>query len=171
MERFLKPGRHWLKGILVMVAAWMTGCQADCVQRCQLDPVEQDLKRWKAQRASLAKHRRKLMERVREFEGKVFVNQKAALDLLKDDLTSRCEKFVGRLKAVRVKTTTVGRVHRRELKGFSRLAESYRILQQAFEGENPSGIKKGLAIRREALRLIRGAELAGQKLERKYIRR
>ena len=121
-----------------MVLSWITGCQADCVQRCHLDPVEQDLKRWKEQRAALAKDRRRLMERVREFEGKVFVNQKAALDLLKDDLTSRCEKFVGRLKAVRVKTTTVGRVHRRELRGFSRLTDSYRILQKAFEGEDPS---------------------------------
>ena len=147
------------------------GCQADCVRRCQLDPVEQDLNRWKSQRAALAEQRRELMQRVREFDDKVFVNQKAALDLLRADLAKRCADFVKRLRAVKVGTAAVHRAHRLELDGFAKLAESYSILQSAFETENASGIRRGLKTRQRALRLIRGAEVARQKLERKYWRK
>lgn len=129
------------------------------------------MKRLKSQRAALAKQRRELMERVREFEDKVFVNQKAAYDLLRADLARRCTDFAERLKAVKVRTAPVRRAHRLELNGFAKLAQSYSILQTAFETENASGIRRGLRTRQRALRLIRGAEVARQKLERKYWRR
>ena len=150
---------------------FVSGCQADCVRRCHLDPVEQDLNRWKSQRAKLGPERTKLISRVKEFEDKVFVNQKAALDLLKADLTHRCTRFALKLSEIKVKTRTVGRVHKKELKGFRRLAESYRILQTAFEVEDAKGIRRGLSIRQQALRLIRGAEQGKKKLERQYFRR
>lgn len=154
----------------VLVSGWV-GCGVDCARKCHLDPVERDVDRWKSQLSALATQRRELMQRVREFEDKVFVNQKAALDLLKADLAERCSKFVRRLAAVEVETVPVRRVHKREVEGFRNLARSYAILQSAFENENAHGIRRGLQIRRDALVKIRGAELARLKLERKYTRR
>jgi hypothetical protein len=159
----------------VLVVFWMllstaASCRSDCVSRCGLDPVEEDLKRFKAQRRELHAQRGKLMQRVREFEDKVFVNQRAALDLLRTDLTQRAARFVRKFAGVEIETRTVGRVYKKELNGYEKLARAYSVLQTAFETNDAELIRKGLHLRKEGLLMLEGAEEARDRLERKYWR-
>lgn len=154
-----------------MAFSFAVSCHSDCVSRCGLDPVEVDLKRFKKQRRQINPHRRALMARVKEFEDKVFVNQRAALDLLRADLTDRAASFAKKFAGMEIETQTVGKVYRRELKGYEKLAEAYSILQTAFETNDAALIRKGLRLRKEGLRAIKGAAMARNKLERKYWKR
>lgn len=161
--------RHCL--ILSFLALFcITHCQSDCVRRCGLDPVEVDLKRYKKQRAELSQETNELMSRVDEFEDKVFVNQRAALDLLRADLTERTSVFARKFAGIRVETDVVREVYEKELEGYKNLAKAYRVLQNAFETNDASSIRKGLKLREKGLRLVRGAEMELNKLERKYWR-
>lgn len=157
--------------LMAGLAVTSVSCHTDCVSRCGLDPVEVDLKRFKAQRRELRGERRALMQRVDEFEDKVFVNQRAALDLLRADLTERSARFVRAFAGVEIETETVGKVYRKELTGYEKLASAYSTLQTAFETNDASMIRKGLKLREEGLRLIKGANAQRNKLERKYWRR
>ncbi len=161
--------RHCL--ILSFMALFcMAQCQSDCVRRCGLDPVEVDLKRYKKQREELSQETSELMARVDEFEDKVFVNQRAALDLLRADLTERASLFARKFAGISVETDVVREVYEKELEGYKNLAKAYRVLQNAFETNDASSIREGLELREKGLRLVKGSEIELNKLERKYWR-
>lgn len=166
-----ESGSHSIRAIAAACLVMsLPGCFGRCVQRCQLDPVEQDLNRFKEERAKLSKEHRKLSARIKEFEDKVFVNQPATLDLLKADLTRRCRQFVARLSAIKVKTKTVGKILRTEVQGYQELARAYAMLQDAFEREDNSKIREGLKMRQKAMQLIEKARSHRLELRRKYTR-
>ena len=157
---------------LLLAAAFgsWSGCRS-CVHRFELDPVEADVRRLEEQRARLAPERRELAERIQEFRDKVYVNQHAALDLLKLDLTERTRRFVARLRKIRVRTRPVRRVWRRELEAYEELAEAFSILQQAFQDEDNDRIRRGLALYERGLKDLESSRLALQRLRRKFSRR
>ncbi len=159
--------RH-LFSVLIVLFFFSAHCRSDCVTRCGLDPIEVDLNRFKKQKAEIAQDTRDLMARVEEFEDKVFVNQRAALDLLRVDLVSRSSEYVRKLAGMEIKTDVVKDIFEKELKGYEKLALAYRILENAFENNDAAMIRKGLALREKGLHLVKGAETELNELERKY---
>lgn len=156
--------------LLFLFFAFSAHCRSDCVRRCGLDPIEVDLNRFKTQKAGISEETKMLKARVDEFEDKVFVNQRAALDLLRVDLVSRSAEYVRKFARMEIKTDVVKEIYEKELNGYKKLAEAYRILQNAFETNDSSLIRKGLSLREKGLHLVRGAEIDLNKLERKYWR-
>ena len=146
-------------------------CSRGCVRSCDLDPVESDLRHFLSQRNDLADKRRALSARMKEFDDKVFVNQEAAADLLRTDLVARTDAFAKRYRQVSVKSRSVTRVYRRELAGYQTLARAYHILLDGLSSRNPAKIRKGLRLKDQGARQIKGAVLALQKLERKFRKR
>jgi len=146
-------------------------CSRGCVRSCDLDPVESDLRHFLKQREDMADQRRGLLARMKEFDDKVFVNQEAAADLLRADLVARADAFAKRYGHMTVKSRSVKRVYRKELAGYRTLARAYHILLDGLSTRNSAKIRKGLRLKDQGTRQMKGAALALQKLERKFRKR
>ena len=143
------------------------GCR-DCVRRFELDPVVSDLKTFEKQRAALAKQRKMLMDRIAEFQDKVYVNQKAAADLLRLDLLARTRRYLAAYRKIKVRTRSVRRVYHKELGALETLEKAYSTLLPALDKHDSPGIRRGLKLDEQAIRQLKAADLALQRLHRKF---
>ncbi len=147
-----------------------TGCR-DCVRRFELDPVAVDLRQFEKQRGALAHERKMLMERIAEFQDKVYVNQQAAADLLRLDLLERTRRYLHAYRKIQVHSKPVRRIYVRELQAIKTLETAYRTLLPALDKQDAPGIRKGLKLDEQAIRRLRAAKLALQRLHRKFEKR
>ncbi len=155
-----------LAGLSASLAS-LPGCR-DCVRRFELDPVIADLHRFDKQRAALSSQRKILMDRISEFQDKIYVNQKAAADLLRLDLLARTRRYLKAYRKIRVRTRPVRRIYRKELDAIETLEKAYRILLPALDSRDSDQIRVGLRLNDLARRELRAAKLAYQKFHRKF---
>ena len=148
-------------------------CAASCAKlaRCQMDKVRADVLHYEEQLKPLKKQERKLRERIDEFEGKIFTNQKAGVDLLKAELVRSTHDFAAKLAAVKVRSHLLRPHHRRKVIAYKRLAQAYEQLMAAYPRADFDAIRKGLKLRDRAMRERAAADLKLARLIRKYKRR
>jgi hypothetical protein len=143
---------------------------ASCAQltQCEIDRVRAEIKDYDRQMAELRPEEKALRRRIEEFDGKIFTNQKAGVDLLRAVLVQKTRDFAKRLAEVRVKSKLLKPLHRRKVAAYDQLAKAYQLLLEAYPREDFEAIKKGLKQRERAMRALAKANLALARMIRQY---
>jgi hypothetical protein len=138
------------------------------VRSCQIDKVRNDVLDYRDRCKALAKEEGELKRRIAEFDGKIFTNQKAGVDLLKALLVEATEHYAERFSAITVRSRLIRPHHRQKARALRDLARAYRQLMKAYPREDFPGIRAGLRRREQAMRELAQAELRIHRLIRKY---
>ena len=152
----------------VGLAAVLLLCGCASVRSCQIDKVRDDVLDYRDRCKSLEKEEQELKKRIAEFDGKIFTNQKAGVDLLKALLVQATERYAKRFAAISVRSRLIKPHHQKKARALKDLARAYRLLMKAYPREDFPGIRAGLALRKRAMRQLAQAELQINRLIRKY---
>ncbi len=136
--------------------------------RCELDKVRADVLDYETQNKPLASQERELRKRIVEFEGKIFTNQKAGVDLLKAVLVRATLDYARKLATVQVRSHLILPLHRKKVVAYKELAVAYEQLMRAYPAQDFAAIREGLKKRELAMRKREAAELALNRMIRKY---
>lgn len=154
---------------LILVSLSLGSCAK--LARCELDKVRADVLDYERQMKPLAKQEKKLKERITEFEGKVFTNQKAGVDLLRAVLVRATLDFARKLATVKVRSHLLRAPHRQKVAAYQELALAYVQLMEAYPKADFAAIRAGLKKRAEAMRKLDAVDLKIARLIRKYKQR
>ncbi len=145
-------------------------CAGSCTRlaRCEMDKVRADVLDYEVQTRPLAAEERRLRGRVAEFEGKVFTNQKAGVDLLRALLARATDDFARKLARVKVRSRLLRPHHRAKVAAYRELARAYRQLMDAYPRADFDAIRQGHRLRERAMRHLEAANLKLSRLIRKY---
>ena len=138
--------------------------------RCEMDKVRAEVLDYDEQVRELRPLQRRWKRHIEEFEGKIFTNQKAGVDLLRAVLVKETWEMHRQLKAVKVRSRLLRKPHDRRVAAVQSLARAYEGLMKAYPKEDFAAIRKGLKAREEAMRRLARAELAIKRLIQKYRR-
>ena len=111
--------------LATLVLLSLTACSCTKLARCELDKVRADVLDYEAQMKPLQPQERQLKRRIDEFEGKIFTNQKAGVDLLEAVLVRATSDFVRKLTAVRVRSHLIRPLHQKKVHAYQELALAY----------------------------------------------
>jgi predicted lipid-binding transport protein (Tim44 family) len=162
---------HKRPRLATLVLLSLTACSCTKLARCEMDKVRADVLDYETQTKPLQKEERQLRQRIDEFEGKVFTNQKAGVDLLKAVLVRATLDYTRKLVAVRVRSHLIRPHHQRKVHAYQQLALAYEQLMRAYPQADFAAIRAGLKIREQAMRKLEAVQLKLARLIRKYKRR
>lgn len=157
--------------LATLVLLSLTACSCTKLARCELDKVRADVLDYEAQMKPLQTQERQLKRRIDEFEGKIFTNQKAGVDLLEAVLVRATSDFVRKLTAVRVRSHLIRPLHQKKVHAYQELALAYAQLMAAYPRADFAAIRVGLKKREQAMRKLEAVELELVRMIRKYKRR
>ncbi len=149
-----------------MVAS--VGFSCSRLARCEMDKVRARVLDYAEQRHALRAQERRLKRHIAEFDGKIFTNQKAGVDLLRAVLVKEVHAFLAALRKIRVRSKLLRPHHQALITALSHLAKAYELLMRAYPQEDFDAIRRGLAQRKKAMREMERAELQIRRLIQKY---
>ena len=155
----------------VLYAGVVGLCGCARIASCEMDRIRADVLRYEQQMKPLRDEERRLGRRIQEFEGKIFTNQKAGVDLLRAVLTPATDDYANKLAALKVHSRLIRPHHLRKVAAYQRLAAAYKKLQAAYPKADFEAIRQGLALRQEAMHELAEVELRLARLIRKYKRK
>lgn len=136
--------------------------------RCEMDKVRAEVLAYDRQIRDMAPLERRWKRHVAEFDGKIFTNQKAGVDLLRAVLVAETREILAALEAVRVRSRLIRPLHAARVRAVRRLLGAYERLMRAYPAEDFKAIRAGLADRESAWRSLQRAELEISHLVQKY---
>ena len=157
--------------LVALVVLCLSAGSCAKLARCEMDKVRSDVLDYEAQMKPLSAQERQLRQRIAEFEGKIFTNQKAGVDLLKAVLVRATRDFSQKLATVHVRSRLLRPHHRKKVAAYGELAVAYEQLMKAYPRADFAAIRAGLKERELAMRKLEAAELRLNRMIRKYKRR
>lgn len=157
--------------LATLVLVSLSACSCAKLARCEMDKVRADVLDYEAQMKPLAREERQLRLRIDEFEGKIFTNQKAGVDLLEAVLVRATSDFARKLAAVRVRSHLLRPHHRQKVHAYQELALAYAKLMRAYPQADFAAIRAGLKAREQAMRKLEAVQLKLARMIQKYKRR
>lgn len=154
--------------LTTLVVLSLTVCSCAKLARCELDKVRADVLAYETEMKPLQKQERQLKRRMVEFEGKIFTNQKAGVDLLEAVLVRATLEFARELAGVEVRSHLIRPLHQKKMQAYQELALSYAQLMAAYPKADFPAIRAGLKKRELAMRKLEAVELKLTRLIRRY---
>jgi len=154
--------------LATLVLISLSACSCAKLARCELDKVRADVLAYEAQMKPLRPEERRLKRRMEEFEGKIFTNQKAGVDLLEAVLVRATSEFARKLAAVKVRSHLIRPLHRQKVQAYQELALVYVQLMAAYPKADFPAIRAGLKKREVAMRKLEAVQLKLTRMIRKY---
>lgn len=133
-----------------------------------MDKVRAEVLAYNRQIHALSPLEHRWKQHVAEFDGKIFTNQKAGVDLLRTVLVAETREVLAALEAVTVRSKLIRPLHAARVQAVRRLLGAYERLMRAYPAEDFKSIRFGLAEREIAWRKLRRAELGISHLVQKY---
>jgi hypothetical protein len=154
---------------LVLLSLTVGSCTR--LARCELDKVRADVLDYEAKMKPLQPEERRLKRRIDEFEGKIFTNQKAGVDLLEAVLVRATGQFAGKLAKMPVRSHLIRPLHLKKVHAYQELSVAYVQLMTAYPRADFAAIRVGLKKRDQAMRKLEAAELSLARMIQKYKRK
>jgi len=154
---------------LVMLSFAVGSCTR--LARCELDKVRAEVLDYEAKMKPLRSEERMLKRRIAEFEGKIFTNQKAGVDLLEAVLVRATTGFARKLANLQVRSHLIRPHHLKKVHAYQELSVAYAQLMSAYPRADFTAIRAGLKKREQAMRKLEAAELKLTRMIQKYKRK
>jgi len=157
--------------LAALVLVSLAACSCAKLARCEMDRVRADVLDYEAQMKPLQPQERQLRMRIDEFEGKIFTNQKAGVDLLEAVLVRATSDFARNLAAVRVRSHLLRPHHQQKVHAYQELALAYAKLVRAYPQADFAAIRAGLKAREQAMKKLEAVQVKLARMIQKYKRR
>ncbi len=164
--RIIRRGR-----LATLVVLCISVCSCTRLARCELDKVRSAVLDYEAKMKPLRTEERQLKRRIDEFEGKIFTNQKAGVDLLEAVLVRATASFASKLANLQVRSHLIRPHHLQKVRAYQELSVAYSQLMAAYPRADFAAIRVGLKKREQAMRRLEAAELRLARMIQKYKRK